>query len=140
MSKHTQPTKDIFSVSKKNVEKFFDSVEKSSPEYLDSAMKLQKDYINAWKTVINSAISLEQEYATKAGLNVDVPESTLKTFRDITELSMQAYEAQNKIKVDAAEATKKAFEAFNENTKLFASFNRDIVGYIMSVFQQKSKQ
>jgi hypothetical protein len=138
MTKPTSESKDIFSVCKKSVAKFFTEVEKSTP-LQQMAAKLQQDYIEAWKNVINSAIALEEEYATKAGLKTDVPEDTLKIIRDITEQAFQAYKSQNKIVMDAAEATKHAFNAFNENTKSFASLNRNIMGFMMSVFEKKSK-
>ena len=137
MDKSSQESKDLFGVSKKNVERFFNEVEKSAPKYHQSVVKLQQDYIDAWKTVINSAISLEQEYATKAGYKTEVPESVLKTIRDITDISLQAYASQNKIATDTSEATKQAFKTFNQNTKSFATLNREIMGYIMSVFEQK---
>ena len=137
MDKSSQESKDLFGVSKKNVERFFNEVEKSAPRYHQSVVKLQQDYIDAWKTVINSAISLEQEYATKAGYKTDVPESVLKTIRDITDISLQAYASQNKIATDTSEATKQAFKTFNQNTKSFATLNKEIMGYIMSVFEQK---
>ena len=138
MNKSSDESKDIFGVSKKNVERFFNEVEKSNPKYHQSVAKLQQDYIDAWKTVINSAISLEQEYATKAGYKTEVPESVLKTIREITDFSLQAYTQQNKISVDTAEATKQAFKTFNQNTKSFATLNKEIMGYIMSVFEKKS--
>ncbi len=137
MDKSSQESKDLFGVSKKNVERFFNEVEKSAPRYHQSVVKLQQDYIDAWKTVINSAISLEQEYATKAGYKTDVSESVLKTIRDITDISLQAYASQNKIATDTSEATKQAFKTFNQNTKSFATLNKEIMGYIMSVFEQK---
>lgn len=138
MTKPTNESKDIFSVCKKSVAKFFTEVEKSTP-LQQMAAKLQQDYIEAWKNVINSAIALEEEYATKAGLKTDVPEDVLKIIRDITEQAAQAYKAQNKIVMDVNEATKQAFSAFNENTKSFASLNRNIMGFMMSVFEKKSK-
>ena len=139
MSKPTPQPKDIFSVCKKNVDKFFTEIEKSTPRYQQSAAKLQQDYLNAWKSVINSAISLEQEYATKAGFTVDVPEATLSAIREVTQQAIKAYEAQNKVVMDTTEATNQAFNAFNENTKSFASLNRNIMGFMMSAIQQKSK-
>ena len=139
MSKPAQEQKDIFSVCKKNVDKFFSEIEKSTPRYQQSVQKQQQDYLNAWKSVINSAIFLEQEYATKAGFNVDVPEATLSAIRELTQQAIKAYEAQNKVVMDSAEATKQAFNAFNENTKSFASLNRNIMGFLMSAIQQKSK-
>jgi hypothetical protein len=139
MSNPAQEQKDIFSVCKKNVDKFFSEVEKSTPRYHQSIQRQQQDYLNAWKSVINSAISLEQEYATKAGFNVDVPEATLNAIRELTQQAIKAYEAQNKVAMDTAEATKQAFNAFNENTKSFASLNRNIMGFMMSAIQQYSK-
>ena len=137
MAKSSNEAKDIFGVSKKNVDRFFNEIEKSSPKYHQSVAKLQQDYIDAWKTVINSAISLEQEYATKAGYKTEVPDSVLQTIREITDFSLKAYEHQNKISIDTSKATKQAFELFNQNTKSFATLNKEIMGYIMSVFEQK---
>jgi len=139
MSEPAQEPKDIFSVCKKNVDEFFSEIEKSTPRYQQSTAKLQQDYLNAWKSLIDSAISLEQEYATKAGFNVDVPEATLSVIREVTQQAIKAYEAQNKVVMDSAEATKQAFNAFIENTKSFASLNRNIMGFMMSAIQQNSK-
>ena len=139
MSESTGKSRDVFTVCKQNVEKFFSEVEKSTPRYQQSVAKLQRDYVEAWKNVINSAITLEQEYANKAGLNTDLPEATLKTIRDITEQTIKAYETQNKIALGSAEGTIEAFNAFNENTNSFASLNRNIMESMRSVSQQKSK-
>ena len=134
-----QESKDIFSICKKNVEKFFNEVEKSTPKYQESAAQLQKDYITAWKNVINSAIALEQEYATKAGLRVDVPEAAMDSVRTITKQISESLAAQNKAVMDSAEVTKQTFNAFNENTKSFASLNRNIMGFMISVLEQRPK-
>ena len=138
MSNKTQEPKDIFSVCKKNVDKFFQEIEKTTPQYQQSIANLQQDYIDAWKNVISSAIALEKEYATKTGMHVNVPDATLQTVRDITEQAMKAYTSQNKILQDTTEVTKQAFSTFNQNTKSLASLNRNIMGFMMSVFEQKS--
>jgi len=133
-----QESKDIFSICTKNVERFFSEIEKSAPKYQESAAELQKNYITAWKNVINSAIALEQEYATKAGLRVDVPEAAMDSVRTITKQISEALAAQNKAVMNSAEVTKQTFNAFNENTKSFASLNRNIMGFMMSVLEKKS--
>lgn len=134
-----QESKDIFSICQKNVDKFFSDVEQSTPKFQESTAKLQKDYITAWKNVINSAISLEQEYATKAGLKVDLPEAAMDSVRTITKQASDALAAQNKAVIDSTEISKQAFNIFNENTKLFASLNRNIMGFMMAVLEQSSK-
>ena len=132
-----QETKDVFTVCKKNVAKFFNEIEKSAPLYQQLASNIQQNYHEAWKNVINSSIALEQEYAAKAGLKTDVPEGTLKAIQDITEQAIAVYTAQNKIAFDATDSTKKAFDAFNENTKSFATLNKNMMQLMMSVFTQK---
>src|SRR3972149_3595917 len=94
MNNPTGESKDVFTVCKQNVEKFFTEIKKSTPRYQQSVATLQQDYVDAWKNVINSAITLEQEYAKKTGLNIDVQEATLKTIRDITEQAIKAYRNQ----------------------------------------------
>ena len=136
---NTQGSKDFFSICQNSVEKFFDEIEKTTPKYQESARELQKNYIEAWKNVINSAIALEQEYATKAGLKVDVPQAARESVRTITKQISDALEAQNKAVTNSSEATKQAFNAFNENTKAFATLNRNIMGYMMSVIEQRPK-
>ena len=135
----TPDAKDIFSICQKNVDKFFSEVEKSSPKYQETAAELQKNYIAAWKNVINSAIALEHEYATKAGLRVDVPEAAVDAVRTITRQATEALAAQNRAVMDSAEVTKQTFNAFNENTKSFASLNRNIMGFMMSVLDKRPK-
>jgi len=131
--------KDIFSVCSKNVDKFFSEIEQSKPKYDNSIAQLQIDYLAAWKNVIQSAISLEHEYAKKTGLDVDVPQATKDAMREMTAQAIKAYVAQNKMMADTAQATKQAFSAFNENTKSLASLNRNIMGFLMSTLEKRSK-
>jgi len=135
MSKTDQP-KDIYSIWTQSVAKFFEEAEKSTSQYRQSVATLQQEYLEAWKSVINSAIALEKEYATKAGLSADVPEATLKNAREITEKALQAYQTQGKFTATGTDIAKKAFQAFNENTKSFASLNKEIMDSMMSVLQK----
>ncbi len=128
---------DIFAVCKQNVAKFFSEVEKSTPLYQQSVANLQQNYHEAWKNVINSSIALEQEYAVKAGLKTEMPEATLKAIHSITEQAIAAYTAQNKFASDSTDSAKKAFDAFNENTKSFVTLNRNMIQLMMSAFTQK---
>ena len=135
----SKKTENVFALSKNNVNIFLSEVKKTSPQYSQSIVKLQQEYIEAWKTMINSAISLEQEFVSKTGFLTDVPESVLQTIHDLTEASIQAYLQQNIITINSTETTKKLFALFNENTQSFALLNKEIMGYLMSVFEQKPK-
>jgi len=139
MKEFLQEQKDIFTISKKNNARFFDATKKISPKYHQSIVKLQQDYVDAWKTVINSAISLELEYANSAGFLPNVSESTLQTIHDMTELSIQAYLQQNKIMFDTVGTTEQTFATFNDTTKSFTSLNKEIMEFLMSMYGGKLK-
>ena len=127
-----QESKDIFSICQKNVDKFFSEVEKSTPKYQESAAKLQKNYIAAWKNVINSSITIQQEYASKAGLNINMPEEMIKAIQSMTERVATAYQNQNKIVFDSTQTSKKIFDVFSENTQIFSSLNKNMMELMAS--------
>ncbi|MDH3312118.1 MAG: hypothetical protein OEM28_03105 [Nitrosopumilus sp.] len=132
MSKTTDESKDIFTFCKKNTEEFFNELEKSSPVYHQIATDIQKSYLEAWKNVINSSIALEQEYAVKSGLNVSMPEETMKAIHNMMERTSNAYQNQNKLVFDSTETSKKVFDIFSENTKILASLNKNMMELMAS--------
>ncbi|TFH03093.1 MAG: hypothetical protein E4G77_01290 [Nitrosopumilus sp.] len=88
--------------------------------------------------MINSTIEMEQEYAKKAGLKTPAPNEIKKSIRDFTEGVIKAYATQNNIAVDVADATNRAMLALDENTKAFASLNKNMVdSMLLAVNQQK---
>jgi len=127
MSKSTDESNDIFTACKKNTEKFFNEIDKSTPVYHQISTDVQQSYLKAWKNVINSSIALQQEYATKTGLNINIPEETMKAIQNITERAITAYQNQNKFAFDSTETSKKIFDVFSENTKIFASLNKNMI-------------
>ena len=130
MSKSTDESNDIFTACKKNTEKFFNEIDKSSPVYHQIATDVQQSYLDAWKKVINSSIALQQEYATKTGLNINVPEETMEAIQNIAERAITAYQNQNKVAFDSTETSKKIFDIFSENAKIFASLNKNMIELI----------
>ena len=45
--------------------KFFCEIDKSTPIYHQTGTDIQKNYLDAWKNVINSSIALQQEFVAK---------------------------------------------------------------------------
>ena len=132
-----QDTKDVFSISKKNSDRFFTEVKKTAPKYRQSMVNLQQDYVDAWKSVINSTILLEQEYAKKAGFLTETSESAIQTIHEMTEASILAYLQQNQLIFDSTKMTKQTFDTFMQNTKSFSSLNKEIMEYLLDLFDQK---
>ncbi len=130
---------DFFAECKKNTEKFFNEIDKSTPVYHQIATDMQKNYLDAWKNVIDSSISLQQEFAAKTGQNINMSEDMKKTIQNMIENSVTAYQNQNKIAVDSAEVSKKMFDAIGENTKILGSLNKNIMDFMESAMKKYSK-
>jgi len=107
------------------------------PRYHQSVTNVQQEYLEAWENVINSTIALQKEYATKAGVNTNVPSATLKAIRDTTEEVVKAYDVQNKVTLAAIDATQQNIKTFNDNAKAFADLNKNILQSWISTFAPK---
>ena len=127
MSKSTNYSKDFFTACRNNIENFFDEISKSSPAYHQISTDVQQSYLNAWKNVINSSITIQQEYASKAGLNINMPEEMIKAIQSMTERVATAYQNQNKFTFDFTETSKKTFDVYGGNTQILYSLNKNMI-------------
>jgi len=139
MSKSQNDSNDFFSECKSTTEKFFKEIEKSNPVYHQIATDIQENYLEAWKNVINSSISLQQEFAAKTGQNINMSEDMKKSIENIVDSSITAYQNQNKIAVDSVQASKKVFDVISENTKIFASLNKNMMDFVDSAMKKYSR-
>ena len=130
---------DFFAECKKNADKFFNEINKSTPVYHQIATDMQKNYLDAWKNVIDSSISLQQEFAAKTGQNINMSEDMKKTIQNMIDSSVTAYQNQNKIAVDSTEVSKKMFDVIGENTKILGSLNRNIMDFMESAMKKYSR-
>ena len=133
MSKETTP-KDIFGVYQYNVDRYLDSIKQSVPRYHQSVTNAQQEYLQACENMFNSAITMQKEFAKKAGITTNVPEAALKVIHDTTEEVVKATGIQNQIGLAAIDATQQNIKTFNDNAKAFADLNRNILQSWISAF------
>ncbi len=125
---HTE-SKEIHAVYKHNADRFFDEVEKSIPQYHQSITNLQRSYVVACQKATELAISINHEFATKAGLNTSVPAAMVKVVNDTTEEIIKAHALETKVVLAAIDATQQAINTFNENAKLYTGLNQGVLQY-----------
>ena len=130
--------KDVYAVYQQNVDKYLQSVKQSVPQYHQSVTNAQQEYLQACENVINSSITLQKEYARKAGVTTNVPEAALKVIRDTTEEIVKAQAVQNKIALAAIDATQQNIKTFNDNAKSFADLNKNIMQSWISAFATRN--
>ena len=129
--------KDVFSTWKQNVDQYMDFVEKAIPNYHESVTSLQQEYIQATENVIDSAISVQKEFATKAGINTNVPDATLKAVQTSNEQVIKAYDVQKKMAIASIDAARQNVKSFNDNAKTFSELNGNVLQSWVSAFTPK---
>ncbi|TFH03238.1 MAG: hypothetical protein E4G77_00865 [Nitrosopumilus sp.] len=141
MSKNeTTQTKsqDLFSVYQENVDKIFNGIKQSVPQYHQSITNVQQEYLQAYENVVDSTISLQKEYVKKAGIAANIPEATLKVIHDVTEEFVKVASIQNQVTLATMDATQQNIKTFNDNAKSFANLNRNILQSWISAFTAKT--
>ena len=136
MSKNetTTNTKDVFSVYQINVDKIFNGIKQSVPQYHQSITNVQQEYLQAYENIVDSTIALQKEYVKKVGIAANIPEATLKVINDTSEEIVKASSIQNQVTLATIDATQQNIKTFNDNAKSFADLNRNILQSWISVF------
>lgn len=140
MSKNEQTpgTKDLFSIYQENMDKLFSGIRHSVPQYHQSITNVQQEYLQAYENVIDSTITLQKEYAKKAGITTNIPQATLKVIHDTTEEFVKATSIQNQITLATIDATQQNIKTFNDNAKSFADLNKNILQSWITAFTTKN--
>ena len=131
-------SKDVFSVYQENVDKLFNGIKQSVPQYHQSITNVQQEYLQAYENVVDSTITLQKEYVKKAGIAANIPEATLKVINDTTEEFVKATSIQNQVTLATIDATQQNIKTFNDNAKSFADLNRNILQSWISAFTTKT--
>lgn len=140
MSKNEQTTssKDLFSVYRQNLDKFFNGIRTSVPQYHQAITNVQQEYLQAFENVADSTLTLQKEFAKKAGIASNIPEASIKVMQDTAEEITKAASIQNQITLATIDATQQNIKTFNDNAKSFAELNRNILESWISAFTTKN--
>ncbi len=131
---NTESQKDVFALYQQSIDEFFTGVEKSIPNYHQSITNLQQEWLQTCENTIKTMISVQREFANKAGINTTIPEVMLTAIRNTNEEILKAYSIQTQVTLAAIDASKESIKTFNDNTKFFADMSRNVAQYWISVF------
>jgi hypothetical protein len=129
MNENEQPyvMKDAFLAYHENMNKLFNGIKRSVPQYHQSITNIQQEYLQIYENVIDFAIVLQKKYIEKIGIATNIPEATLKVFWDTTEEFVKATRIQNQILLTTMDATQQIIKTFNDNTRAFSELNKNIM-------------
>jgi len=121
------PTTDVYSMYKQNVQKYFESISKITPQYFQAITHLQEECLKATEKTINASVSVHQEFARKTGISTDIPSSAKTAIIDTNKQIVQASTVQNQFVKTTIDTAVQNIQAYNENVNAFADLNKNIV-------------
>ena len=93
----SEPTKDFIATYKQNVEKYFENMENSIPKYYQTLSELQQEFLQAWENMFNASISIQKEFLSKTGMNIEQSKAASKFVSDTTEAAIKARAVRDEI-------------------------------------------
>jgi len=130
----SEPTQDFFVTYKQNVERYFENLEDSIPKYYQTLLELQQEYLQACENMFKGTITVQKEFASKTGLNIEQFTTASKIVLDTTEAAIKARKVRDQILLTTIETAKENVKEWNNRIPDFAELNRKIMQYWISSF------
>ena len=125
-TKSTQSS-DVYSMYKQNVQKYFENISKTTPQYFQAITQLQDECMKTCEKTINASLATQQEFAKKAGILTDIPDTAKIAIVDTNKQIVQASTMNNQLAKTAIDTTVQNIKTFNNNINSFAELNKSII-------------
>ena len=130
----TNQSNSVYSIYQQNVQKYFESISKNTPQYFQATTHFQEECMKAAQKSFDAAITMQQEFAQKSGLSVNIPDAAKSVIVDSNKQIIQASSIQNQIAKTVMDATTQNVKAFNDNVNAFTDLNKNIIQSWISTF------
>lgn len=134
---HESDKKDVFVSLVENFDKIHNSIEQSTPVYIQSLSNLQQEYLSTWKNMMCSNITLQKEYAKKIGLSAASMQITTQIIQKMTEEMLKGINIQNKFIQTLLDTLKQNIHRINENSTTYTEVNKKFINSLTRVFDFK---
>lgn len=134
---HESDKKDVFVSLVENFDKIHNSIEQSTPVYIQSLSNLQQEYLSTWKNIMCSNITLQKEYAKKIGLSATSMQITTQIIQKMTEEMLKGINIQNKFIQTWLDTLKQNIHRINENSTTYTEVNKKFINSLICVFDFK---
>ena len=136
-TKNTQ-TSNVYSMYKQNVQKYFENISKITPQYFQSITQLQEEGMKTCEKTINATVSVQQEFAKKAGITTEVPDAARTAIIDTNKQIVQASTLNNQLTKTTIDTTVQNIKTFSDNINAFAELNKNIIQSWINPFTLKN--
>ena len=137
-TKNTQTSNNVYSMYKQNVQKYFENISKITPQYFQSITQLQEEGMKNCEKTINATVSVQQEFAKKAGITTEVPDAARTAIIDTNKQIVQASTLNNQLVQTSIDTTVQNIRTFSDNINSFAELNKNIIQSWINPFMLKN--
>ena len=136
-TKNTQAN-NVYSMYKQNVQKYFENISKITPQYFQAITQLQEESMKTCEKTINATVSVQQEFAKKAGITTEVPDAARTAIIDTNKQIVQASTLTNQLTKTTIDTTVQNIKTFSDNINAFAELNKNIIQSWINPFTLKN--
>ncbi len=136
-TKNTQ-SNNVYSMYKQNVQKYFENISKITPQYFQAITQLQEESMKTCEKTINATVSVQQEFAKKAGITTEVPDAARTAIIDTNKQIVQASTLNNQLTKTTIDTTVQNIKTFSDNINAFAELNKNIIQSWINPFTLKN--
>ena len=99
-------------------------LKRPSHSIISQFSNLYQEYLEVCKNLVCSAIDIQRGFATRAGIQANMPDAAIKIASDTEQESKTVIDVQNKIAIASIDAAKQTLNTLNANASEFASLNK----------------
>ena len=130
-------SKDMFSKYQENIDKMFNSVKRSVPQYHQSSTNIQQELLQSFENMMDLSVVIQKEFVKKVGVASNIPTPMLHVIDVASEEFVKVTSIQNQIMLTTIDATQQNIKTFNDNVKSLADLNKNILQSWISTFTTK---
>lgn len=130
----TEDSEDIFALSQKNADKYFESIEKSFSKYSQAIEGLQKEWLEAYGNILKASLSLQNKFASNLGLNFDFLTAIQNTVQDTTVNLIRTRSIRDQVTLGIIDTYTQNIKAWNDNVKAFVDIGKSALQSWFSIF------
>ena len=137
MSTQSQ-TNNVYSTYKQNVQKYFEGISKITPQYFQAATLLQDECMKTCEKIVGASVSIQQEFAKKAGITSDIPNEAKTALVETNKQIVQANTVNTQLVKTVIDTTVQNIKTYNDNVNAFVELNKNIIQSWINPFTLKN--
>jgi hypothetical protein len=134
-------TSDVFDTMRDNVIRTVEEFAKSQPQYSQSVSNLQLDYIQTTKNMIQTAFSVQKQFATIWNVpSMPYGEVFTRQSNEMTNNAIRSVGINNQLTINALDAARENLKIYNRTVDTLTDFSTNIAKAWTTFFAQQQQQ